>query len=234
MGILILFGSISSFAQTTNYSTNTTFISGGSITVITIIVSDSSNMVPVPLVISAPVTNNQTQSTTNVTITVATNLLQVMGLSSNAQKISASLMNTFIDAQPYLKNNIVNADFAAIYNMPTHRMGYFLGADIPAGPQLALGVGAIEFGQDWYLAPINFKLGTTINYPYLGKIYNYIALDPLYDLSNSEFGAYDFLGAIKAWDISKKFQFSVGVGVGDISLIKGLDIAGTLRLNYKF
>jgi hypothetical protein len=233
MGILILFGSISSFAQTTNYSTNTTFISGGSITVITIIVSDSSNMVPVPLVISAPVTNNQTQSTTNVT-TVATNLLQVMGLSSNAQKISASLMNTFIDAQPYLKNNIVNADFAAIYNMPTHRMGYFLGADIPAGPQLALGVGAIEFGQDWYLAPINFKLGTTINYPYLGKIYNYIALDPLYDLSNSKFGAYDFLGAIKAWDISKKFQFSVGVGVGDISLIKGLDIAGTLRLNYKF
>lgn len=229
---MILFGSISSFSQITNSTTNIVYLNDVSITTITTtIISSNLNNTPAPLIVaSTPVV--ATIQSTNVTTTAATNILQVMGVSSNVQKISANFINNFIDAEPYLKNNIINLDLAAVYNISTNRMGYFMGFDIPVGSQAAVGAGAIEFGKDWYLAPVNLKLGTTIDYPYIGNVYNYIAIDPLLSLSDGKYGAYDFLGAFKEWDISSKFQFSLGGGFGDISFIKGLDIAGTLRLDY--
>jgi hypothetical protein len=214
--------SLSLNAQTS--TTNVIVLNGSTITTITTVSPGTNIVIP-----------NSTQvSTTNATTAALTNLLKSAGISTNVQKITSSLVNNFIDATPYFKNQIINLDGAYLYNPSQHTMGYFFGADIPIGSQGSLGAGALHLGKQWDAMPISLKLGITINYPWIGKVYNYIGSGSIYDVTDSKFGTYSVLGGVRTWELGKRWNISLGFGVSDISTYKGLDIDGVIRLNWHF
>jgi hypothetical protein len=231
---IFLFISLISFliqAQTTNSSTNVVTLNGYTITTIVAITSNETNVSNLNSTNNSAIING---TTNNATTTVATNLLQVLGASSNTQKITSSFLNNFIDTIPYIKNDIVNIDYSELYNFSQKKFGDFFGFDIPVGSQSDLGAGALQFNKTWGLVPLDVKLGVTVNYPFIGNIYNFVSLGPILEIPNGQLGTYDFLGGVKTWDISSRFKLSLGGNVGDISYTKGLDLGVVSRLDYHF
>ncbi len=171
-------------------------------------------------------------STNNASVGVATNILGSAGVSSPTQKITADLLNNFIDSAPYFGNKIVDLDFSSMYNLSSRSFGEFFGADVPVASQADLGVGMLHLEGQWDLVPLSLKMGTTINYgPYIGNIYNFVGTGPLLDLNNGKLGSYNTLGGVKSYIIYQKLSISLGLGVSDISTIKGINLNGFLRLN---
>lgn len=213
-------------------TTNTVSFNGGTITTIISYNSNVLNNVVKTNVSSS--LNSSVVSTTNQTTTVATNLLQVMGVSSNGIKIASDFANNFIQAVPYIKNEIVNADFSGLYNPSEKKYGWFSGIDIPIGTQAALGGGFLRLGNQSDLVPLSLKLSLSINYPIIGEVDNFIGTGPLYDITDDKMGTYNTLGAVKYFKISKDWNLSLGGGISDISTISGIDLNIFLRLNYHF
>ena len=186
---------------------------------------------------AAPVANSTAPSTNNASVGVVTNIMNAGGVSSSTQKITSSIANNFIDTIPYWKNKIMDFDLVALYNPSLtlgNKIGYFGGIDIPIGTQAALGAGVLHFDKQWGVVPINVKLGLTINYPVIGKVYNYFATGPYLDVTDAKLGTYNFIGAVRDWQLMKNLDIAFGFGVGDISTIKGLDYAATLKLDWHF
>lgn len=225
--ISTLFLTNSVFSQS---STNILILNGFKITTIIESVGTNSSLNTNNLNNSSVNNNSNSTNTSSVT----SNLLQVAGISTNGQKIAQDLINNFIDAAPYISNNIVNLDFAGFYNPSQKDYGYFFGADLPVGNQTSLGVGSLHLASQWDLVPVSLKLGTTIDYPVFGQIYNFIGTGPLIDLNNGKLGSYNVLGGVKTFEFLKDWKLSLGAGVSDVSTIKGINLNVYLRLNYHF
>ena len=123
--------------------------------------------------------------------------------------------------------------------IPRGKIGGFLDASVPVTQQSAIGFGGAYIGNQWFDATVNLKLGTTFQYPLVGKVYNFVASGPdwafhsKYGLQTGV-GAYNFAGVEKTWDLSKKWNLTVGFAVGDISQLPGLTYAGGVQLNFKY
>ena len=192
-------------------------------------------------------TNSTSTNSAGQTVSTAPmpNITASLGLNTNATmgKVASDFLAALADAQPYVSNNTYTIEAGMMYNgtLPKGQMGGFMDVQVPVAGQTSIGFGGAYINDTWYDANIAAKVGTTINWitntpligKYIGPVYTYASSGPDWSFKTHSVGAYNVVGFIKAWDISSKWNLSIGGGPGDISTIPGTTWFGGFGLTYK-
>ena len=187
-------------------------------------------------------TNTQVLAPPSTNASSPTNLLGLLGGGGAGQQLWSDIENVFDDAQPYITNDIVNLDVVGLYDksLTDGKFGVFSDVNVPMTQQSAIGFGAGYINRTFMDATVNLKLGTTFNYPFIGKVYNWAGSGPDYNFKVRKIGAWNALGAQRTWSVwssssSKEgLNLSANVGVANESTVPGVMVlAGpTLSLHW--
>lgn len=180
----------------------------------------------------SPGTNGSLSTNANVTVTTSTvtptNISQLLGFSPSFQQLLSDATGVFNDVSPYITNDIVQIDTGILYNRAAKggNLGAFADVNVPVSQQANVGFGGAYLDNTWLDATINIKLGTTFNWPVVGKVYAWVASGPDYNFKEKQIGAYDFAGLFKTWDIYHNaggvgWNIGLNGGIGDISSFPG-------------
>jgi len=126
------------------------------------------------------------------------------------------------DAQPYTTNGNVRVGVGGIYS--DKKWGGLATVIVPVNSngQISIGFTGMYIDHQFYDASVNANLGTTWNVPLIGKVYEWVATGPGYNLKAKHAIAYNFTGFKKGWDFKGGFSLTIDAGAGNISDRKGL------------
>lgn len=187
----------------------------------------------------------QTNTTTN-TPTMATNLLQSIGMTSLGAGWS-SFAQGFVDAAPYVSNSIVSLDTGMLYNKSdTHgKLGAYLAATVPISQQAGIGIGGFYQNRQFGNGEVSLTLGTTVsNFLGVGKlfgpVFTFVSSGPDYDFAKGSdgkaigVGSYNAAGFKKRIALGKTLELDVNVGTENISCIPGIGWFGGFTVTKHF
>jgi hypothetical protein len=166
----------------------------------------------------------------------STNVLQLLGFGTNVSGAVSVLEEGLIDAAPYITNDMLQVGIGPLYNGsdPKGKFGFFADATVPIGTQAGFGITGAYLNSSFLCGSMNLKLGTTVTLPVIGPVFTSIYSGPQYDFQTRSIGAYSFAGAIKKFDLNPGLDLIVGGGVGNISTLPGVCIAGEVKLCWHF
>lgn len=172
------------------------------------------------------------------------NLGQLLGLSPSATQLGSDFGAFFVDAVPYVSNDIVNLQVGGLYDksLAHGKIGGFADIGVPISQQASLGFGGAYIGKQWFDGTVNLKLGSTFTWPVIGKwigpVYHAVSSGPDYDFHTTKgqtaIGAFNMMDSIKKFDISKKVTLQLDFGIGEETHLPGVLLAGSTILSYHF
>ena len=234
--IVLLFASCASASAqlATNWTTNITFSYSAAGTNVTTNVVEAIGPAAKPQV-AAPSTSvdavnkMSTNVEASVGLTLVSNVLAAAGAGQGMQQAVGAIGLGLLDSVPYWDKPLT-LQAGALYDpsLAKGKLGYFADGTFAVSKQAGVGVGGAWLGGHWMGGSASVSLGTTI-----GSFFGSVRAGPYYDFYKRSLGAYTAVAIDWKFALfTKKKGWSLGGGISDFSLEKGVVFGGGLTFTF--